>query len=112
MDGFVRVSCLVVSSNLPVMVWIHEGGFMSGDSMGISYLEHYLYDGQEIADRGNVVLVSVAYRLGVLGFLSTGDSNLPGQSSFHLSIAKGKSLHTSSCRHKPLRRFKVAFVVT
>lgn len=46
--------------------------------MGINVLDNYLYDGQEIADRGNVVLVSVAYRLGVLGFLSTGDSDLPG----------------------------------
>lgn len=84
---------------------------MSGESMGINVQDNYLYDGQEIADRGHVVVVSVAYRLGVLGFLSTGDADLPGQSRFHLSIAKGKSLHIQSYGHKTLQRFRVAFMV-
>lgn len=57
---------------------------MSGDTMGPNILGNYLYSGQEIADRGNVVYVSVAYRLGALGFLSTGDSTLPGKSHSHL----------------------------
>lgn len=56
---------------------------MSGDSVGAPFLDHALYDGQEIADRGDVIVVSVGYRLGVLGFLSRGDSSLPGKSSFH-----------------------------
>lgn len=99
--------CLSVSSSLPVMVWIHGGGFMGGDSMGINYLDNYLYDGQEIADKGNVVFVSVAYRVGVLGFLSTGDSNLPGKTSFNLSTASSKTL----CRHEMLQCLKVAFAV-
>lgn len=84
--------CLLVSSNLPVMVWIHGGGFMSGDSMGINVADNYLYDGQEIADRGNVVFVSVAYRVGVLGFLSTGDSNLPGETLLNLSISNSNTI--------------------
>lgn len=54
---------------------------MVGGSMGANFLDNYLYSGQEIADKGNVIVVSVAYRLGVLGFLSTGDSGLPGKSS-------------------------------
>lgn len=74
-----------VSSNLPVMVWIYGGGFMSGDTMGPNLLGNYLYSGQEMADRGNIIFVSVAYRVGALGFLSTGDSTLPGNGSFHLS---------------------------
>ncbi|XP_041816143.1 bile salt-activated lipase-like [Chelmon rostratus] len=67
-----------VSSDLPVMIWFYGGGFMVGGSMGPNFLNNYLYSGQEIADKGNVIVVSVGYRVGVLGFLSTGDSRLPG----------------------------------
>ncbi|XP_034565759.1 bile salt-activated lipase-like [Notolabrus celidotus] len=67
-----------VSSNLPVMIWLYGGGFMVGNSMGPNFLDNYLYSGQEIADRGDVIVVSVGYRVGTLGFLSTGDSDLPG----------------------------------
>ncbi|XP_076025621.1 bile salt-activated lipase-like [Genypterus blacodes] len=68
----------VVSTDLPVMVWIYGGGFLAGGSMGANFLDNYLYDGQEIADRGKVIVVTLGYRLGTLGFLSTGDSSLPG----------------------------------
>uniref|UniRef100_A0A3B3ZF26 Carboxylic ester hydrolase n=1 Tax=Periophthalmus magnuspinnatus TaxID=409849 RepID=A0A3B3ZF26_9GOBI len=67
-----------VSTNLPVMVWIYGGGFLVGGSMGANFLDNYLYDGQEIADRGNVIVVTLGYRVGTLGFLSTGESDLPG----------------------------------
>uniref|UniRef100_A0A8C7X5Y2 Carboxylic ester hydrolase n=1 Tax=Oryzias sinensis TaxID=183150 RepID=A0A8C7X5Y2_9TELE len=67
-----------VSTNLPVMVWIYGGGFLAGASMGANFLDNYLYDGQELADRGNVIVVTLGYRVGSLGFLSTGDSELPG----------------------------------
>ena len=52
---------------------------MVGGSMGPNFLNNYLYSGQKIADKGNVIVVSVGYRLGTLGFLSTGDSSLPGK---------------------------------
>lgn len=52
---------------------------MFGDSKGTSFMDTNLYDGQEIADRGNVIVVTVAYRVGALGFLSTGGSDLPGR---------------------------------
>ena len=67
-----------VSSNLPVMVWFYGGGFLAGGSMGPNFFDNYLYGGQEIADRGDVIVVSVGYRVGTLGFLSSGDSQLPG----------------------------------
>ncbi|MEQ2186585.1 hypothetical protein GOODEAATRI_030156, partial [Goodea atripinnis] len=63
-----------VATNLPVMVWIFGGGFLVGDSFG----DNYLYSGQEIADRGNVIVVTLGYRVGSMGFLSTGDAGLPG----------------------------------
>ena len=51
---------------LPVMVWFHGGGFTDGAS------DHDDgYDGTALATKGNVILVSVNYRLGVLGFLAT-----------------------------------------
>ncbi|MDI9612811.1 MAG: carboxylesterase family protein [Acidobacteriota bacterium] len=48
---------------LPVIVWIHGGGF-SGGSTSIP-----MYDGTGLAKKG-VVLVSVAYRVGPFGFLA------------------------------------------
>ncbi|XP_034402872.1 bile salt-activated lipase-like [Cyclopterus lumpus] len=67
-----------VSSNLPAMIWIYGGGFLVGGAMGANFLDNYLYSGQEIADRGNVIVVTLNYRVGTLGFLSTGESDLPG----------------------------------
>ncbi|XP_046901493.1 bile salt-activated lipase-like [Hypomesus transpacificus] len=67
-----------VSTDLPVMVWIYGGAFLVGGSMGANFLDNYLYDGKEIADRGNVIVVTVAYRVGTLGFLSSGDASGPG----------------------------------
>ncbi|XP_042887469.1 venom carboxylesterase-6-like [Penaeus japonicus] len=56
-------------SNLPVMVWFLPGAFIYG-SMGL-YRPEYLL-------RKDVILVVVQARLGILGFLSTEDSELPG----------------------------------
>ena len=47
----------------PVMVWIHGGGFHSGSASQATY------DGAALA-RSGVVLVSINYRLGALGFLA------------------------------------------
>ncbi len=50
----------------PVMVWIHGGGFTTGAG-SIPW-----YDGSRLAASGDVVVVTVNYRLGVLGFLELG----------------------------------------
>jgi para-nitrobenzyl esterase len=47
----------------PVMVWIHGGGFTHGAGY------EKLYDGGPLAVRGNLVVVTLNYRLGALGFL-------------------------------------------
>lgn len=60
------------------MIWIYGGAFLMGSGQGANVLKNYLYDGEEIATRGNVIVVTFNYRVGPLGFLSTGDSNLPG----------------------------------
>jgi para-nitrobenzyl esterase len=49
-------------AKLPVMVWIHGGGFMAGAS------SEPRQDGEVLATRG-VVVVSMNYRLGIFGFL-------------------------------------------
>ncbi len=46
---------------LPVMVWIHGGGFNQGAGS--------LYDGEALARRG-VVVVTVNYRLGIFGYFA------------------------------------------
>uniref|UniRef100_A0A8C5R1Y0 Carboxylic ester hydrolase n=1 Tax=Leptobrachium leishanense TaxID=445787 RepID=A0A8C5R1Y0_9ANUR len=79
-----------VSTNLPVMVWIYGGAFLLGGAQGANVLDNYLYDGQEIALRGNVIVVTLNYRVGPLGFLSTGDENAPGNYGLwdqHMAIA-------------------------
>ncbi|KAL4226725.1 Cocaine esterase [Mactra antiquata] len=55
---------------LPVMVYIHGGGFTFGGSS--------LYPSDYIAALGNVIVVVIHYRVGLFGFLSTGDENMPG----------------------------------
>jgi para-nitrobenzyl esterase len=50
---------------LPVFVWIHGGGFTGGSAFAP------VFDGTEFAKAG-VVVVTVAYRLGVFGFLEMG----------------------------------------
>ncbi|XP_014728598.1 PREDICTED: bile salt-activated lipase [Sturnus vulgaris] len=79
-----------ISTKLPVMVYIYGGAFLVGGSQGANFLDNYLYDGEEIAVRGNVIVVTVNYRLGPLGFLSTGDENMPGNYGLkdqHMAIA-------------------------
>src|SRR5690606_4159459 len=55
-----------LDGSLPVMVWIHGGGFEMGSGSSP------LYDGTSFA-RDGVVLVTLNYRLGAFGFLELGD---------------------------------------
>lgn len=59
------------TASLPVMVFFHGGSFASG--AGGLYGSYYLLD-------QNVVLVTVNFRLGPFGFLSTGNSAAYGNS--------------------------------
>ncbi|XP_067867943.1 carboxyl ester lipase, tandem duplicate 2 [Heterodontus francisci] len=79
-----------VSTNLPVMIWIYGGGFLAGAGQGANFLKNYLYDGLEIASRGKVIVVTFNYRVGPLGFLSTGDASAPGNQGLwdqHMAIS-------------------------
>jgi para-nitrobenzyl esterase len=72
-DGFPGEDCLRLNvwtsalqgKKLPVMVWLHGGGFTAGSGQELP-----AYDGENLARTGEVVLVSVNHRLGPLGFLN------------------------------------------
>jgi len=49
----------------PVMVWLHGGGFTAGSGQ-----EQPAYHGESLSRRGDVVVVTLNHRLGVLGFLN------------------------------------------
>lgn len=50
----------------PVMVWIHGGAFLGGSGNP--------YDGSALAVEGDVVVVTINYRVGVLGFVNFGEA--------------------------------------
>lgn len=56
---------------LPVMFYIYGGGFIMGSNNFLEYGPHYFMP-------YNVVIVAINYRVGPFGFLSTGDSVVPG----------------------------------
>ncbi|XP_038054290.1 acetylcholinesterase-like [Patiria miniata] len=58
------------SNPLAVMVWFHGGSYRNG--LGS------VYDASQLALKGDVVVVTMNYRLGPFGFLYTGDENAPG----------------------------------
>jgi para-nitrobenzyl esterase len=51
----------------PVMLWIHGGAFVNGSGSGISY------NTGALAKRGDIVEITINYRLGYLGFLRLKD---------------------------------------
>ncbi|CAN8019527.1 unnamed protein product [Ixodes persulcatus] len=61
---------------LPVVVFIYGGGFQWGDS-GL-----FVYDGANFVALSDVIFVSFNHRLSMMGFLSVGTSDLPGNLGF------------------------------
>ena len=51
-----------VRAPLPVMVWIHGGGLVTGGS--------FFYDPSPLVTQGNLIVVTINYRLGYLGFFA------------------------------------------
>jgi para-nitrobenzyl esterase len=61
--------------SLPVLVWLHGGAFLTGSG------EWNLYDGGKMAREASTVVVTVSYRVGVLGYLGA-----PGVSPGNLGL--------------------------
>jgi para-nitrobenzyl esterase len=72
-EGLQNEDCLSVNvwtpaldnGKRPVMVWLHGGGYTMGASTNSPS-----YDGENLARRGDVVMVSLNHRIGVFGFLN------------------------------------------
>jgi para-nitrobenzyl esterase len=71
--GYTNENCLVLNiwtpaindgKKRPVLFWIHGGGFTAGSSQELPS-----YDGENLAKKGDVVVVSINHRLNILGFL-------------------------------------------
>ena len=63
---------------MAVLVWIHGGGFEIGGGS--------LYDGADLASSQGVVVVTLNYRLGPLGFMVKDASGLGGMNGIHDQI--------------------------
>nr|ATJ44551.1 acetate esterase 7 [Helicoverpa assulta] len=70
----------VKSKNLPVMVWIHGGGFIWGSGNDDWY-------GPEFLIRHGIVLVTFNYRLEALGFLCLDTKEVPGNAGMKDQVA-------------------------
>jgi len=72
-DGVPNEDCLRINvwtpaldaRKRPVMVWLHGGGFSTGSAQDMK-----TYDGENLARRGDVVVVSLNHRVGAVGFLN------------------------------------------
>lgn len=70
LNVYVPKSVIRSQEQVPVIFFIHGGAFMFGGS--------WFYGPENIMENGKMILVTINYRLGVLGFLSTEDEIIPG----------------------------------
>jgi carboxylesterase type B len=64
---------------LPVMVYVHGGGFVAGDGSDDLAGPNYLLD-------RDVILVTMNYRLGPLGFFSLDDASISGKPAISQAV--------------------------
>ncbi|KAL4234464.1 Carboxylesterase 5A [Mactra antiquata] len=62
------------TSGHAVAIWIHGGSYIEGSALQ--------YDATFMSLYGNVIVVTINYRLGVYGFLTTEDEHAPGNYAF------------------------------
>jgi para-nitrobenzyl esterase len=88
--GFPNEDCLRINvwspgindgKKRPVMFWIHGGGFTAGSSQELPS-----YDGENLAKKGDVVVVSINHRLNILGYLDLSAYGEKFKNSANLSI--------------------------
>ncbi len=66
----------------PVMVWMHGGGFTNGSAM-----ESYAYEGKNLSEFGDVVVVSMNHRLNIIGTLDLSAYGAKYENSRHTGMA-------------------------
>uniref|UniRef100_A0A914CFM5 Carboxylic ester hydrolase n=1 Tax=Acrobeloides nanus TaxID=290746 RepID=A0A914CFM5_9BILA len=72
----------------PVLVWVHGGGFGVGSAVETGYIN---VTNNFIPQ--DIIVVAIQYRLGPLGWISTGDSTLPGNLGYWDMTASLKFIH-------------------
>ncbi|HEX6355357.1 carboxylesterase/lipase family protein [Actinophytocola sp.] len=72
---YLNVTAPATAKHRPVVVWVHGGGFFMGAGAN--------YDARRLVERGDVVVVTINYRLGVFGFF--GMPGLAGSGTFGLA---------------------------
>ena len=77
LDIYWPIQASLYPTQLPIMVWIHGGGYTFGEA---SY-----YHGSRLAHRGMIV-VSIQYRLGIFGFLSSWKNGAVGETSGNFGL--------------------------
>ncbi len=85
----VWTSSVAPTSRMPVLVYFYGGGFVAGDG------SEPRYDGEAMARRG-IVVVTLSYRLGILGFFS--HPELAAESAKHASGNYGLMDQTAALR--------------
>lgn len=93
--GFTNEDCMRINvwtpgindgKKRPVMFWIHGGGFTAGSSQELPS-----YDGENLAKKGDVVVVSINHRLNILGYLDLSAYGEKYKKSANLSVLDMKS---------------------
>ena len=62
------------------MMFIHGGAYDSGSEFSM------VYDARWLAALGDVIVVTINYRLGALGFLYAGNDDIPGNAGLYDQI--------------------------
>lgn len=93
--GFTNEDCMRINvwtpgisdgKKRPVMFWIHGGGFTTGSSQELPS-----YDGENLAKKGDVVVVSINHRLNILGYLDLSAYGEKYKKSANLSVLDMKA---------------------
>ncbi|XP_072173709.1 cholinesterase-like [Diadema setosum] len=77
------------SSNIPVMVWIHGGGFRTGTAMS------YQFYGLPLVVVGDVIIVTINYRLSIFAHFTTGDGVSSGNYGMLDQVAAIEWVHNN-----------------
>ena len=79
------------AAGLPVLLWLHGGAFRAGSGR--------LYDGSELAAQGKMIVVTVNYRLGPLGYANFGglydDERFAHNAGFQDQVAALRWVHAN-----------------
>jgi len=73
---------------LPILIWIHGGGFTSGSSA--------LYDASVLALTQNIIVVTINYRLGAFGFFYLADTDANGNQALRDQNLAIKWIYTNA----------------